>query len=480
MGYGTGAIMAVPAHDQRDFEFCEKYGIKWRPVVQSAGSDAIWPFVDDGFLRDSGEFSSLPSEEARRVMTAKAEAEGFGKAAVTYRIKDWGISRQRYWGTPIPVIYCPKCGIVPVPEKDLPVVLPLRIQITGKGRSPLENVPEFMNVKCPKCGEDARRESDTMDTFIDSSWYFYRYCDPHNSSAPFDSVKIAYWFPIDQYIGGVEHAILHLIYSRFWTKMMRDFGLVTNDEPIKRLFTQGMVIKDGAKMSKSKGNVVSADQMIERFGADTGRIFELFAAPPEKEMDWTDAGANGAYSFLGRVYRFVTRNIGQGQPEPTDADRKVLRKLHQTLHRITSDFESRWHFNTSIAALMELMNVLIEKEKQISRPVMADVLEKLTLMLEPFAPYLSEELWEEQGKAAPVFHHAWPEYDPELARDEEAEIVIQINGKVRGRVYVAFGTPQETLEKQAMSDAKIQPLLDGKQIVKVIVVPDKLVNIVIK
>ncbi|MGD0302401.1 MAG: leucine--tRNA ligase [Bryobacteraceae bacterium] len=480
MGYGTGAIMAVPAHDQRDFEFCEKYGIKWRPVVQSAGSDAIWPFVDDGFLRDSGEFSSLPSEEARRVMTAKAEAEGFGKAAVTYRIKDWGISRQRYWGTPIPVIYCPKCGIVPVPEKDLPVVLPLRIQITGKGRSPLENVPEFMNVKCPKCGEDARRESDTMDTFIDSSWYFYRYCDPHNSSAPFDSVKIAYWFPIDQYIGGVEHAILHLIYSRFWTKMMRDFGLVTNDEPIKRLFTQGMVIKDGAKMSKSKGNVVSADQMIERFGADTGRIFELFAAPPEKEMDWTDAGANGAYSFLGRVYRFVTRNIGQGQPEPTDADRKVLRKLHQTLHRITSDFESRWHFNTSIAALMELMNVLIEKEKQISRPVMADVLEKLTLMLEPFAPYLSEELWEEQGKAAPVFHHAWPEYDPELARDEEAEIVIQINGKVRGRVYVAFGTPQETLEKQAMSDAKIQPLLDGKQVVKVIVVPDKLVNIVIK
>jgi leucyl-tRNA synthetase len=480
MGYGTGAIMAVPAHDQRDFEFCEKYGIKWRPVVRPSGSGAIWPFVDDGFLMDCGEFSGLPSEEARRVMTAKAEAEGFGKAAITYRIKDWGISRQRYWGTPIPVIYCPKCGIVPVPENDLPVVLPLRVPITGKGRSPLENVPEFMNVKCPKCGEDARRESDTMDTFIDSSWYFYRYCDPHNSKAPFDSSKIAYWFPIDQYIGGVEHAILHLIYSRFWTKMMRDFGLVTNDEPIRRLFTQGMVIKDGAKMSKSRGNVVSADQMIEKFGADTGRIFELFAAPPEKEMDWTDAGANGAYSFLGRVYRFVTRNIGQGQPESTDTDRKVLRKLHQSLHRITSDFESRWHFNTSIAALMELMNVLIEHEKQISRVVMADVLEKLTLMLEPFAPYLAEELWEEQGKAAPVFHHAWPEYDPELARDEEAEIVIQINGKVRGRVYVAFGTPKETLEKQAMSDAKIQPLLDGKQVVKIIVVPDKLVNIVVK
>jgi leucyl-tRNA synthetase len=486
MGYGTGAIMAVPAHDQRDFEFCKQYGIPIRPVIRPvngtlANADTMKEaFGDDGVVENSGPYSGLPSEEARRVMTAKAEAEGFGKVAVTYRIKDWGISRQRYWGTPIPVIYCPNCGIVPVPEKDLPVVLPLGIPILGKGRSPLENVPEFMNVKCPVCGEDARRESDTMDTFIDSSWYFYRYCDPHNSNAPFDSAKIAYWFPIDQYIGGVEHAILHLIYSRFWTKMMRDFGLVTNDEPVARLFTQGMVIKDGAKMSKSKGNVVSADQMIERFGADTGRIFELFAAPPEKEMDWTDAGANGAYSFLGRVYRYVTRNVGQGQPEPTDTDRKVLRKLHQTLQRITGDFESRWHFNTSIAALMELMNVLIEHEKQISRVVMADVLEKLTLMLEPFAPYLAEEIWEEQGKAAPVFHHAWPEYDPELARDEEAEIVIQINGKVRGRLYVAFGTNRETLEKQAIGDSKIQPLLDGKQVVKVIVVPDKLVNIVVK
>jgi leucyl-tRNA synthetase len=486
MGYGTGAIMAVPAHDQRDFEFCKQYGIPIRPVIRPVDgvlADAATlkeAYPDDGVVENSGQYSGLPSEEARRVMTAKAEAEGFGKAAITYRIKDWGISRQRYWGTPIPVIYCPKCGIVPVPEKDLPVVLPLGIPITGKGRSPLENVPEFMNVKCPKCGEAARRESDTMDTFIDSSWYFYRYCDPHNSSAPFDSTKIAYWFPIDQYIGGVEHAILHLIYSRFWTKMMRDLGLVTIDEPIQRLFNQGMVIKDGAKMSKSKGNVVSADQMIERFGADTGRVFELFAAPPEKEMDWTDAGANGAFSFLGRVYRFVTRNVGEGQPEPTDADRKVLRKLHQTLKRITDDFESRWHFNTSIAALMELMNVLIENEKQISLRVMPQVLEKLTLMLEPFAPYLAEEIWEEQGKPGPVFHHAWPAYDPDLARDEEAEIVIQINGKVRGRVFVAFGTPRETLEKQALGDAKIQPLLDGKQVVKVIVVPDKLVNIVVK
>ncbi len=486
MGYGTGAIMAVPAHDQRDFEFCTQYGIPIRPVIRPVDgtlADAATlkeAFADEGVVENSGEFSGLPSEEARRAMTAKAESEGFGKGAVTYRIKDWGISRQRYWGTPIPVIYCRKCCIVPVPENDLPVVLPLGIQIAGKGRSPLENVPDFMNVKCPKCGEEGRRESDTMDTFIDSSWYFYRYCDPHNSSAPFDSAKIAYWFPIDQYIGGVEHAILHLIYSRFWTKVMRDLGMIANAEPAARLFTQGMVIKDGAKMSKSKGNVVSADQMIERFGADTGRVFELFAAPPEKEMDWTDSGANGAYNFLGRVYRFVTRNVGQGQAEPADADRKVLRKLHQTLQRITDDFESRWHFNTSIAALMELMNLLIEHEKQISRAVLAEVLEKLTIMLEPFAPYLAEEIWEEQGKTGPLFHHAWPAYDPELAREEEAEIVIQINGKVRGRVFVAFGTPRESLEKHALGDAKIQPLLDGKQVVKVIVVPDKLVNIVVR
>ena len=486
MGYGTGAIMAVPAHDQRDFEFCKQYGIPIRPVIRPvdgaladlASMKEAWG--DDGMVENSGPYSGLPSAEARRVMTAKADAEGFGKAAVTFRIKDWGISRQRYWGTPIPVIYCPKCGMVPVPESDLPVVLPLKVPIGGKGRSPLENVPEFVNVPCPKCGEPSRRETDTMDTFVDSSWYFYRYCDPHNSNAPFDSKKIAYWFPIDQYIGGVEHAILHLIYSRFWTKMMRDLGLISNDEPTRRLFTQGMVIKDGAKMSKSKGNVVSADEMIERFGADTGRVFELFATSPEREMDWTDAGAIGAYSFISRVYRFVTRNVGQGLAETTESDRKALRKLHQTLRLITDDFEGRWHFNTSIAALMGLMNVLTELEKDLSAPVIAEILEKLALMLEPFAPYLAEELWQEQGRKGPVFHHAWPQFDPELAREAEAEVVIQVNGKLRGRINVAFGTPREALEKLALADTKVQPLLDGKQVLKVIVVPDKLVNIVIK
>jgi leucyl-tRNA synthetase len=491
MGYGTGAIMAVPAHDQRDFEFCKQYGIPIRPVIRpqdGALADLATmheAFGDDGVVDHSGPYTGLASAEARRVMTEKAEAESFGKAAVTFRIKDWGISRQRYWGTPIPVIYCPNCGMVPVPESELPVVLPLKVPIGGKGRSPLENVPEFMNVRCPKCGETARRESDTMDTFIDSSWYFYRYCDPHNSSAPFDSKKIAYWFPIDQYIGGVEHAILHLIYSRFWTKMMRDLGLITNSEPTTRLFTQGMVVKDGAKMSKSRGNVVSADEMIQRFGADTGRVFELFATSPEREMDWTDAGANGAYNFISRVYKFVTRNVnrenvGQGAFEPTGADKKALRKLHQTLKLITDDFEGRWHFNTSIAALMGLMNVLTDLEKDLSAPAIAEILEKLALMLEPFAPYLAEELWEEQGRPGPVFRQPWPKYDPELAREEEAEVVIQVNGKLRGRINVAFGTPREALEKLVLGDAKVRPLLDGKQVVKVIVVPDKLVNIVVR
>jgi leucyl-tRNA synthetase len=486
MGYGTGAIMAVPAHDQRDFEFCDQYHIAIRPVIRPVDgtlADAAaleQAFGDDGIVENSGPYSGLPSEEARRVMSAKAEQDGFGKPAITFRIKDWGISRQRYWGTPIPMIYCGKCGIVPVPEKDLPVVLPLGIAITGKGRSPLEAVPEFMNVKCPKCGGDARRESDTMDTFVDSSWYFYRYCDPHNSSAPFDSKEIAYWFPIDQYIGGIEHAILHLIYSRFWTKVMRDLGLVSNDEPIQRMFNQGMVIKDGAKMSKSRGNVVSVDDMIDAFGADTGRMFELFAAPPEKELDWTDAGANGAYGFLSRVYRFVMRNVGQGLPEPTEADIELLRKLHQTIKKITDDFESRWHFNTSIAALMEFTNLLQSVEKLISAPVMDQALVTLTLLLEPFAPFLAEELWEALGRTGPVFNHAWPEYDEMLAREESAEVVIQVNGKLRGRIFADFGTPRESLEKLALDDAKVRTLLDGKQIVKIIVVPDKLVNIVVK
>jgi leucyl-tRNA synthetase len=485
MEYGTGAIMAVPAHDERDFDFCKTYGLPIRPVIRPVdGTLAETPeaaFTADGILEDSGEFSGLASAEARSRMNQRAEAEGFGRAAITYRIKDWGISRQRYWGTPIPVIHCAVCGIVPVPESDLPVVLPLDVKLTGRGQSPLAEVPSFINVKCPRCGGDARRESDTMDTFVDSSWYFYRYCDSKNSQAPFDSKKIAYWFPIDQYIGGVEHAILHLIYSRFFTKVMRDIGLIRNDEPAARLFTQGMVIKDGAKMSKSKGNVVSADEMIERFGADTGRLFELFAAPPEKDMDWTDAGAEGAYRFLGRVCRFVTRSADaphrQGDPA---SDRRALRKLHQTIRKVTEDFDKRWHFNTSIAALMELINTLHEEEASLSRDALDQILPPLVLMLGPFAPYLAEELWEQLGRAGPVFRQAWPVYDEALAKEDAADVVLQVNGKVRGRIAVRFGAPQEELEKLALADPKTQPFLAGKQVVKVVVVPDKLVNIVVR
>jgi leucyl-tRNA synthetase len=483
MGYGTGAVMAVPAHDERDFEFCEKYGIAIRPVVRpvDGGLEALaaGAFCEYGIVEHSGAWSGKTSETARTEMAAYAERHGFGKAAITFRIKDWGVSRQRYWGTPIPIIHCPECGAVPVPEADLPVRLPETIVITGEGRSPLENVPEFVNVKCPQCGGAGRRETDTMDTFVDSSWYFYRYCDAHNGSAPFDSAKIDYWFPIDQYIGGVEHAILHLIYSRFWTKVMRDIGLIANEEPVKKLFTQGMVIRNGEKMSKSKGNVVAADAVVENFGADAARLFALFAAPPEKDVDWIDTGIEGIARFLGRIYRFTTRNAPPASGDGT-ADAEVLRKVHQTLRKITADFDSRWHFNTSIAAMMELVNELYAREAQISGGAKAEAIRILTLTIAPFAPYLAQELWEEQGGAGPVFKEAWPGYDAELARESAAEIVIQINGKNRSKVTVAPGTGTGELERLALGDEKIAGLLEGKSVVRVIAIADKLVNIVVR
>jgi leucyl-tRNA synthetase len=486
MGYGTGAIMAVPAHDERDFEFCRKYGIAVRPVIRPVdGALATEPglteaFTEYGVVEDSGPWSGLASVEARRKMAEYAAGRGFGQAAITFRLKDWGISRQRYWGTPIPVIHCASCGVVPVPEVELPVLLPLDVEITGSGRSPLENVPEFVNVACPQCGHPARRETDTMDTFIDSSWYFYRYCDARNSAMPFDPAKIAYWFEIDQYIGGVEHAILHLIYSRFFTKVMRDIGMVRNSEPARRLFTQGMVIADGAKMSKSKGNVVGADRIAEKYGADTARMFVLFAAPPEREVDWRAEGVEGIHRFLGRVYRFVTRNIGRDSAAPGASDKKVLRKLHQTLRKITEDFESRWHFNTCIASVMELVNVLYDEEQSISTAVLAETAEKLALMLAPFAPYVSQEIWEELGREGPVFRQSWPVFDPGLAKEEEAEIVVQVNGKLRARFHAPFGTPKEELEARAQADEKVRPFMEGKQVVRIISVADKLVNIVVK
>src|ERR1035438_8151479 len=425
MDYGTGAIMSVPAHDERDYEFAMKYKLEIRLVILPQSTDPEetmaeppLPFTTmDGIVVNSGEFSGLSCEEAIAKMSARAEEKGFGKATVTFRLKDWGISRQRYWGTPIPMVYCDKDGVVPVTEKDLPVILPDQVPITLAGGSPLANVPSFLNTTCPKCGGPARRETDTMDTFVVSSWYFYRYADAQNDRAPFDSAKIAYWFPIDQYIGGVEHAILHLIYSRLDRKSTRDMGLVKNDEPVKRLFTQGMVIKDGAKMSKNLGNVVSPDEMVARYGADATRMYSLFAAPPDRDLDRQESGIEGIERFLGRVYRFFLRNPPvvtrlaaspaatnaiQGEPLSPPA-RAVQRKLHQTIKRGGHDFPGRWHFNTCIAAIMELVNELYGAEEAIAggrvpASLIAEVQRNIALLLAPMAPYLSHELWEMTGE----------------------------------------------------------------------------------
>jgi leucyl-tRNA synthetase len=486
-GYGTGAIMAVPAHDERDFEFCTTYGIPIRPVIRPVDGALPAPvteaFTDDGVVENSGEWSGLPSAEARRRMGEKARTGGFGEPAITYRLKDWGVSRQRYWGTPIPVIHCPQCGVVPVPEKDLPVVLPLDVTITGRGSSPLATSESFTRVKCPACGAEARRETDTMDTFVDSSWYFYRYCDPRNDKAPFDSASIARWFPIDQYIGGVTHAILHLIYSRFWTKVMRDLGLVANNEPARNLFTQGMVLgEDGTAMSKSKGNIVDPEEMIAKYGADTCRLFVLFAAPPEKDMPWNEASVGGQRRFLDRVYRFFTRNLDRRTAPPGDAaaERQGLRKLHQTIEKITHDFDNRWHFNTSIAALMELVNELYATEAGLGGEVLSQVLPNLALLIAPFAPYLAEEMWENLGRPGPIFRQKWPEFDPALAAADTIEIPVQVNGKLRGKLSVAVGTSKEELERLALADGKTQAHIAGKRIVRVVVLPAKLVNIVVQ
>ena len=487
-GYGTGAIMAVPAHDERDFEFCTRYGIPVRPVIRPADGELAdettmkGAFTEYGVVENSGEWSGLPSGEARKRMAAHAGERGFGCASTTFRIKDWGISRQRYWGTPIPMIHCASCGVVPVPESDLPVRLPLDVEFTGKGDSPLSQSAAFLEAPCPRCGAPSRRETDTMDTFVDSSWYFYRYCDPDNDSAPFDPAKAARWFPIDQYIGGVTHAILHLIYSRFWTKVMRDLGMISNNEPAANLFTQGMVLKGGTAMSKSKGNVVDPDEMVAKYGADTCRLFTLFAAPPERDMEWDEKSIEGVFRFVSRVYRFVTRNAdAPSEGEPNEAGRKALRKLHQTLDKITRDFDNRWHFNTSIAALMELMNELTAQEAAMPGAVRRDVSEKLCLMMAPFAPFAAQEMWsEELGRSGPVFRVPWPTYDPDLAREDGAEVPVQVNGKLRSKVIVPFDTSKEDLERIALADAKVRPWVEGKAISKVVVVPGKLVNIVVK
>ena len=509
--YGTGAIMSVPGHDERDFEFATKYGLPIARVVAPATSggaddntgDLALPFLgeDDAVLVNSGEWTGEAALEAQEKMGRYAEEHGFGRRTTTFRLKDWGVSRQRYWGTPIPVIYCTEHGAVPVPDDQLPVLLPEQIEITQQGGSPLGRVPDFVNTTCPTCGKPARRETDTMDTFVDSSWYFYRYTEAHNAQMPFDSAKANYWFPIDQYIGGVEHAILHLIYSRFWTKVMRDLGLIANDEPADRLFTQGMVIKDGAKMSKSKGNVVSPDDMIGRYGVDATRMYALFAAPPDRDLDWQEEGVAGVSRFLARVYRIVTKFVPvvQRVEKKTHGDEispaafgvqsvqgaAVIRKLHQTIAKITEDFNGRWHFNTCIAAIMILVNEITDAESamdkgEIAPATIAEVLRVLVLLLAPFAPFLAAELWEQLGETTALQHEPWPTADPELAKESEIEVPVQANGKLVDIVRVPAGADDEALKHAALANEKVKQRLEGKTLAKTIVVKGKLVNLVIK
>ena len=491
--YGTGAIMSVPAHDERDFEFAIKYDL---PIVQVIHPEdktlaVVLPFVsEEGVLVNSGEFDGLSCTQAQAKMQELAVAQRFGEPKVTFRLKDWGVSRQRYWGTPIPMIHCERDGLVQVPDEQLPVVLPAEIEITQQGGSPLSRVPEFLNTTCPRCGGPAKRETDTMDTFVDSSWYFYRYTDSKNDREPFDPAVVKYWFPIDQYIGGVEHAILHLIYSRFWTKVMRDLGLIENDEPVRRLFAQGMVIKDGAKMSKSKGNVVSPDDMVARYGADAARMYSLFAAPPDRDLDWQEDGVAGVSRFLARVWRLTTKYahiVREMQPSDFDERRPsaLLRKLHQTIAKITLDFEGRWHFNTCVAAIMELVNEIQAADAQLAAgevpaPVVRELFRSLVLLLAPFAPYLAAELWEELGEEGSVLRAPWPKSDPGLAREDELEIPVQINGKLVTVVRVPADADTKAIEAAALADEKVRSRIAGKNVVKMIVVPGKLVNLVVR
>jgi leucyl-tRNA synthetase len=495
MGYGTGAIMSVPAHDQRDFEFARKYELPIRTVIQAEGvapsaDPPAAPYEGDGRTVHSGPFDGLDSETAIARMSAHAEAKGFGKATISYRLKDWLISRQRYWGTPIPVVYCPKDGIVGVPDDQLPVVLPKDAPFTGEGGNPLEKVPAFVQASCPRCGGAARRETDTMDTFVDSSWYFYRYLSPRKDDGPFDAAAVRYWFPIDLYVGGIEHAILHLVYSRFWTKMMRDIGLVTLSEPVVRLFPQGMVHKEGQVMSKSLGNTVTPDSVIQRYGADTLRLYILFAVPPEMSMEWKEEGIDGAHRFLQRVWRLVDRHA-EGfaseirtplPPQLSEPALALRRKVHQTIQRVTEDVEDRIHLNTAVAAMMELVNEIYRVEADVAsgplRPVLREAIETLILLLAPFTPHVCEEMWERIGRRRFVVDRPWPIADAGIAREDTVELAVQVNGKVRGHIQLPRGTGEEEIRRRALEE--VQEQIAGKQVVKVVIVPERLVSIVVK
>jgi leucyl-tRNA synthetase len=495
--YGTGAVMAVPAHDDRDFDFARKYQLPIVPVVRAAdGPEPIpeemaEPSSNDGVLFNSGRYDGMESEPARAAITDEAEERGIGHGTVQFRLKDWGISRQRYWGTPIPMIHCPLDGVVPVPDDQLPVLLPTVTEFTGRGDSPLASVPDFVHVACPKCGGPARRETDTMDTFVDSSWYFYRFADAHNDRLPFDPKKVAYWCPVDFYSGGVEHAILHLIYSRFFARVFHDLGMIDHTEPFTHLLTQGMVLKDGAVMSKSKGNVVDPDSMIEKYGSDALRLYVMFVAPPEKEVEWTDSGLEGSFRFLARVWRAAEQwraeavaSAGAIDPAAlTAAERALRRKTHDTIRRVTTDIDVRQQMNTAVSAMMELVNELYaftEKgERSPQAPTVArEAIEALIVMLSPFAPHTMEELWERYGHAGGLAAARWPAFDAEAAKAEELEIPVQVNGKLRGVVKVAPDVAEADLQKAALAETNVQAHLAGKTVKKVVVVKGRLVSIV--
>lgn len=493
MGYGTGAIMAVPAHDERDFDFATKFGLDIIPVVDPGNPDIDVnnlkeAFVAEGTMINSGKFDGMNNREAIKKVIEWVEEEGIGKATVNYRLRDWLISRQRYWGTPIPMIHCEHCGWVPEKEENLPVLLPTDIEFTGKGESPIATSKTFVDTVCPVCGAPAKREIDTMDTFLDSSWYFLRYCDPKNENEVFDKEKVKYWMNVDQYIGGVEHAILHLMYARFFQMALYDLGLVTDEEPFKNLLTQGMVNKDGKKMSKSLGNVVSPAEILEKYGADTARLFILFAAPPEKELDWSDAGVEGSFRFLNRVYRLVYETVQKYGFKTTDFeirndnDKQLNYMANYAVKKVSDDAGGRFQFNTAISTIMEFVNELYRYKElpDVNEGLINACIEKLVLILSPFTPHVCEEMWEYLGHTGSLYNVGWPAYDESALVKDSVEIVIQINGKVKEKMNIASGLGRDELQKTVMESEAAVRAVDGRNVVKVIAVPDKLVNIVVK
>lgn len=495
LDYGTGIVMGVAAHDQRDFDFAKKYDLPIRIVIQPEGQnmkseDMTEAFAAEGIMENSGQFNGMNNKDALKAIIGYLEEKGIGERKVNFRLRDWLISRQRYWGAPIPVVYCPHCGEVLVPEEQLPVMLPQNVKFTGQGKSPLSECEEFVNTVCPKCGAPAKRETDTMDTFVCSSWYFLRYCDPHNDKMPFDKDKADYWMNVDQYIGGVEHAILHLLYARFFTKALHDFGYVGCDEPFKNLLTQGMVLKEGTKMSKSLGNVVSPEEIIEKYGADTARLFIMFAAPPERDLDWNDTAVEGSYRFLNRVWRAVEDlkdylTAEKVNHESLNDDEKKLRlAVHSTIKKVTYDCD-RFNFNTAISSVMEMVNALyVYKEKvaceNYNRAVVTEAVEALIVLLSPFVPHITSELWEMIEKTSNLSVEKWPKYDEAALVVSEVEIVLQINGKIRDKIKIDPNLTPDQMQELAMSSDRIKELTEGKTIVKCIAVPKKLINIVVK